>query len=99
MDGFGSHTFQWVNAKGERVWVKFHFKTDQGIRCLTSEESARIGGENPQHHQQDLRTAIERGELPVVDAEGAGDAGGRRGDATASTRSTSPRSGPTRTTR
>jgi catalase len=64
MDGFGSHTFQWVNAKGERFWVKFHFKTDQGIRCLTSEEAARICGENPQHHQQDLRTAIERGELP-----------------------------------
>ena len=34
MDGFGSHTFQWVNASGERFWVKFHFKTDQGIRCL-----------------------------------------------------------------
>jgi catalase len=64
MDGFGSHTFQWVNAKGERVWVKFHFKTNQGIRCLTNEESARICGENPQHHQQDLRTAIERGEHP-----------------------------------
>jgi catalase len=64
MDGFGSHAFQWVNAKGERFWVKFHFKTDQGIRCLTSEEAARIGGESPQHHQQDLRTAIERGDLP-----------------------------------
>ena len=64
MDGFGSHTFQWVNAKPERFWVKFHFKTDQGIRCLTSEEAARIGGENPQHHQRDLRAAIERGELP-----------------------------------
>jgi catalase len=64
MDGFGSHTFQWVNAAGERHWVKFHFKTDQGIRCLTSQESARIAGENPQHHQRDLRTAIERGEFP-----------------------------------
>jgi len=64
MDGFGSHTFQWVNAAGERFWVKFHFKTDQGIRCLTSEESARIAGENPEHHQRDLRTAIERREFP-----------------------------------
>ncbi|HVH07694.1 MAG TPA: catalase [Myxococcota bacterium] len=64
MDGFGSHTFQWVNAAGERFWVKFHFKTDQGIRCLTSEEAARIGGQNPQHHQQDLHRAIDRGELP-----------------------------------
>jgi catalase len=64
MDGFGSHAFQWVNAKGERVWVKLHFKTDQGIRCLTNEASARICGENPQHHQQDLHMSIERGEHP-----------------------------------
>jgi catalase len=64
MDGFGSHTFQWVNARGERFFVKFHFKTDQGIRCLTSEESARIGGENPQAFQLDLLQHIERGEHP-----------------------------------
>jgi len=64
MDGFGSHTFQWVNESGQRFWVKFHFKTDQGIRNLPNEESARICGANPQHAQQDLRTAIERGEFP-----------------------------------
>jgi catalase len=64
MDGFGSHTFQWVNAARERFWVKFHFKTDQGIRNLTSEESARVCGENPQHHQHDLHAAIERGDFP-----------------------------------
>jgi len=64
MDGFGSHAFQWVNAAGERVWVKFHFKTDQGIRNLTAAESARTAGENPQHHQHDLFAAIERGERP-----------------------------------
>jgi catalase len=64
MDGFGSHTFQWVNTAGERFWVKFHFKTDEGIRNLTNEESAQICGQNPQHHQQDLRLAIERGEFP-----------------------------------
>ncbi len=64
MDGFGSHTFQWVNAQGERVWVKFHFKTDQGIKNLTSEDAARIGGQDPQHHLHDLYQAIERGEHP-----------------------------------
>jgi catalase len=64
MDGFGSHTFQWVNAKGERFWVKFHFKTDQGIRNLTSEEAAAIGGRDPQYHQRDLYQALERGEFP-----------------------------------
>lgn len=64
MDGFGSHTFQWVNAKGERFWVKFHFKTDQGIRTLSSEEAAAIGGKDPQHHQRDLYDAIARGDYP-----------------------------------
>ncbi|PTL78501.1 catalase [Vitiosangium sp. GDMCC 1.1324] len=64
MDGFGSHTFQWVNAKGERFWVKFHFKTDQGIQTLTSEEAAAIGGKDPQHHQRDLYAAIQRGDYP-----------------------------------
>lgn len=63
-NGYGSHTFQWVNDAGERFWVKFHFKTDQGIRCLTSEEAARIAGENPQSHQIDLLTHIEDGDFP-----------------------------------
>jgi len=64
MDGFGSHTFQWINARGERFWVKFHFKTDQGIRCLGSEEAAVLGGHNPQHLHQELYEAIGRGEFP-----------------------------------
>ncbi len=64
MDGFGSHTFQWVNAKGEAFWVKYHFKTDQGIRCLTSKDAARIAGENPDYHHLDLLHTIERGEYP-----------------------------------
>lgn len=64
LDGFGSHTFQWVNAKNEVFWVKYHFKTDQGIKNLTSEEAARIGGENPDHHHQDLLQSIEKGQFP-----------------------------------
>jgi catalase len=64
MDGFGSHTFQWVNASGEVFWVKYHFKTDQGIKCLTAEDAARIAGENPDHHQSDLLRAIDRAEYP-----------------------------------
>jgi len=64
MDGFGSHTFQWVNAQGARVWVKFHFKTDQGIRCLTSEEAERLGGKDPQHTHKEFYDAIRRGEYP-----------------------------------
>jgi catalase len=64
MDGFGSHTFQWVNAAGERVWVKFHFKTNQGIKNFTSEEGERAGGQDPQHHLHDLYKAIEGGNHP-----------------------------------
>jgi len=64
MDGFGSHTFQLVNAKGKRSWVKFHFKTDQGIRCLTGEEAEDIGGKNPTHIHKDLYDAIGRKEFP-----------------------------------
>lgn len=63
MNGYGSHTFQWVNDDGLRHWVKFHFKTDQGIRCLTEDESAQVAA-TPQHHQIDLYQAIERGDFP-----------------------------------
>jgi len=64
MGGFGSHTFGWVNAAAERFWVKFHFKTDQGIRCLTSEEAEVAGGKDPAHIHKDLYAAIERKEYP-----------------------------------
>lgn len=69
MDGFGSHTFQWVNAAGERSWVKIHLKTDQGIRCLTSDEAAQIGGRDPAFLQADLYAALERGERPSWSVE------------------------------
>ena len=63
MNGYGSHTFQWVNAEGSRVWVKFHFKTDQGIKCFTNEESAAAMAE-PAHHHLDLINAIASGDFP-----------------------------------
>jgi catalase len=65
MDGFGSHTFQWVNAAGEAVWVKYHFKTDQGIKCLTTDEAAKTAGDEPNHHHLDLLHAIEKGDYPT----------------------------------
>jgi catalase len=64
MDGFGSHTFQWNNEAGEAFWVKYHFKTDQGIKNLTQAEADRLAGEDPDSHQRDLREAIERGDFP-----------------------------------
>jgi catalase len=65
MDGFGSHTFQWTNEAGEQSFVKYHFKTDQGIKCLTGDEAAKVAGENPDSHQMDLLQAIDRGDYPT----------------------------------
>ncbi|WP_457335402.1 catalase [Rhizobacter sp. P5_C2] len=64
MDGFGSHTFSLINAGGERVWVKWHLKTQQGIRNLLPEDAVRLAGSDPDHAQRDLFAAIERGEFP-----------------------------------
>ena len=64
MHGFSSHTYMWVNAEGEKFWVKYHWRTNQGEKNLTNEEAARIAGENADHHRQDLFEAIERGEFP-----------------------------------
>lgn len=64
MHGFGSHTFKWINAEGEGVWIKYHFKTEQGIKNLSSEVAAKIAGENPDYHTEDLFHSIEKGEFP-----------------------------------
>ena len=64
MDGFGSHTFQWVNARSEVFWVKYHVKTDQGIKNLIPENAARIAGNDADYHQRDLLRAIDRAEYP-----------------------------------
>ncbi|GGJ34751.1 catalase [Streptomyces brasiliensis] len=64
MNGYGSHTYQWQNEAGEIFWVKYHFKTDQGIRNLTAEDAAVLAGKDPDSHQRDLRESIERGEFP-----------------------------------
>jgi catalase len=64
MDGFGSHTYLWVNAAGERFWVKYHFKTNQGIDFLTQDEADEIAGKSPDFHRQDLWAAIEQGNFP-----------------------------------
>ncbi|MFE9024996.1 catalase [Streptomyces iakyrus] len=64
MNGYGSHTYQWTNSRGEAFFVKYHFKTNQGIRCLSSEQAAEIAGRDPGSHQTDLLQAIERGVHP-----------------------------------
>jgi len=64
MDGFGSHTFSLINARGERVWVKWHLKTQQGIRNLSAADAVRLAGEDPDYAQRDLFEAIARGDFP-----------------------------------
>nr|WP_317912349.1 catalase [Carnobacterium maltaromaticum] len=65
MHGFGSHTFKWTNAAGESVWVKYHFKTEQGIKNLTAEVAEELAGSNPDYHTEDLFNAIENGDAPA----------------------------------
>ena len=64
VNGYGSHTYSFYNAKGERFWVKFHFKTKQGIDFFTDEDAAALVGGDRESHQRDLFTAIERGDFP-----------------------------------
>ncbi|MGA9226898.1 MAG: catalase KatA [Mesobacillus sp.] len=65
MHGFGSHTFKWTNAEGDGVWVKYHFKTEQGVKNLSADVAAKIAGENPDYHTEDLFNAIANGDFPA----------------------------------
>jgi catalase len=64
MHGFGSHTFSLINAANERIWVKYHWVCQQGIKNLTDAEAEELVGRDRESHQRDLFEAIERGEFP-----------------------------------
>jgi len=64
MDGFGSHTYSLINEQGERVWVKWHFKTLQGIKNLPAAEAVRLAGADPDYAQRDLFNAVAAGDFP-----------------------------------
>ena len=64
MNGYSSHTYMWINGGGEKFWVKYTFKTDQGNEFLTQGDGVAIAGERPDAHIQDLSDAIKRGEHP-----------------------------------
>ena len=64
MHGFGSHTFSFINANNERFWVKFHFRTQQGIKNLTDAEAEAIIAKDRESHQRDLYEHIEKGDFP-----------------------------------
>ena len=64
MHGFGSHTFSMINAENERVWVKFHLQTRQGIKNLTDQEAEAIVAKDRESHQRDLFESIRKGDFP-----------------------------------
>lgn len=64
MHGYGSHTFSMYNAKNERIWVKFHLHTQQGIKNLTDQEAEALIGKCRESHQRDLFDSIEKGDFP-----------------------------------
>ncbi|AOX06426.1 catalase [Corynebacterium sp. NML98-0116] len=68
-DGFGSHTFQWINEEGTPVWVKYHFKTRQGWECFTDEEATEKAGTDPDFQREDLFNAIKEGDYPIWDVK------------------------------
>ncbi len=64
MHGFGSHTYSFINAQNERSWVKFHFRTQQGVQNLTDAQAAALVANDRESNQRDLYESIERGEFP-----------------------------------
>ncbi|MFC9434870.1 catalase [Nocardia sp. NPDC057030] len=64
MNGYSSHTYLWYNAAGERFWVKYHFKTDQGIEFFTQDEGDQMASMDTDYHTRDLWEAIDGGNFP-----------------------------------
>jgi catalase len=64
MNGYGSHTFKNVNEKGEAFYVKYHFKTDQGVRNLLPGEADALASSDPDYAIRDLFNAIADGSYP-----------------------------------
>ncbi|RKS87127.1 catalase [Orbus hercynius] len=64
MHGYGSHTYSVINADGQRFWVKWHFRTEQGIKNIHPDQAAKLDGGNPDSAQEDLFNAIKTGNFP-----------------------------------
>ncbi len=64
MDGFSSHTFSLINARNELFYVKYHFKTKQGIKNFTGEKASAMRGIDPDYSQRDLFESIKQGDFP-----------------------------------
>jgi catalase len=64
MNGYSSHTYSWINAAGERFWVKYHFKTVQGVQNFTQSEADAMVSEDIDYLRRDLWDAIATGDAP-----------------------------------
>ena len=64
MNGYGSHTYLWINAAGQKHWVKYHFHSDQGVESLSDADASRIAGEDADFHRRDLYDSIGEGDFP-----------------------------------
>jgi catalase len=64
MNGYSSHIYLWINTDGEKFWVKYHFKTDQGIEFFTRDEGDQMAAVDTDYHQRDLYEHIEAGQFP-----------------------------------
>lgn len=64
-NGYGSHTYKWVNDQGEAFWVKYHFVSEQGVKGLDVDLAQKLAGENPDYHTEDLFNAIDEGDFPA----------------------------------
>jgi catalase len=64
MNGYGSHTYMWINKSGEKFWVKYHFHTQQGLQFFSDAEAMKMAGQDADFHRRDLFDAIGRGDFP-----------------------------------
>jgi len=67
MQGYGSHTYQWINAEGERFWVKYHFKSKQGVKAMSGDDAESLAGSDADFYIRDLSENIAAGNFPSWD--------------------------------
>lgn len=67
MNGYGSHTYMWVNEAGEKFWVKFHFISQLGVKNLDAAKAEELAGQDAEYHRRDLFNAIKDGNFPKWD--------------------------------
>lgn len=67
LNGYGSHTYQWINAEGQKFWVKYHFISRQGVERMSAEEAEKLAGSDADYYRRDLFNAIAEGDYPAWD--------------------------------